>query len=118
MSVTPAAGAKGVNGAAPIRVRFSAPLAASTPMPALSPHIAGSWQAEGDTALFTPASGYFQHTQVTLKIPGGPGGMTSASWASAGSGGRLASGVTQSFTTGWFSTLRLQQLLSQLGTCR
>ena len=115
LSVTPAAGAKGVNGAAPIRVRFSAPLAASTPMPALWPHIAGSWQAEGDTALFTPAVGYFQHTHVTLKIPGGPDGMISAGWASAGSGGRLASGVTQSFTTGWFSTLRLQQLLSQLG---
>ena len=35
VSVTPAARAKGVNGAAPIRVRFSAPLAAGTPMPAL-----------------------------------------------------------------------------------
>jgi peptidoglycan hydrolase-like protein with peptidoglycan-binding domain len=109
LSVTPAAGAEGVNGAAPIRVRFSAPLAASTPMPVLWPRIAGSWQAEGDTAVFTPAVGYFQHTHVTLKIPGG---MISAG---AGSGGRLASGVTQSFTTGWFSTLRLQQLLSQLG---
>ena len=37
LSVTPAAGAKGVNGAAPIRVQFSAPLAASTPMPTLWP---------------------------------------------------------------------------------
>ena len=74
LSVTPPAGATGVNGAAPIRVQFSAPLAASTPMPALSPHIAGRWQAEGDTAVFTPASGYFQNTHVTLKIPGGPAG--------------------------------------------
>ena len=31
LSVTPAAGAKGVNGAAPIRVQFSAPLAAKHP---------------------------------------------------------------------------------------
>ena len=115
VSVTPADGAKGVNGAAPIRVRFSAPLAASTSMPALSPHIAGSWQAEGDTAVFTPASGYFQDTHVTLKIPGGPDGMTSAGRASAGSGGLLGSSVTHSFTTGSFHTLRLQQLLSQLG---
>jgi hypothetical protein len=53
LSVTPAAGATGVNGAAPIRVRFSAPLAADTPMPALWPHVAGSWQVEGDTAVFT-----------------------------------------------------------------
>ena len=115
LSVTPAAGAKSVNGAAPIRVQFSAPLAASTPMPILSPHIAGRWQVEGDTAVFTPASGYFQNTHVTLKIPGGPDGMISAGRASAGTGGLLASSLTQSFTTGSFSTLGLQQLLSQLG---
>ena len=115
LSVTPAAGAKGVNGAAPIRVQFSAPLAASTPMPTLSPHIAGRWQVEGDTAIFTAASGYFQNTYVTLKIPGGPDGMISAGRASAGTGGLLVSSVTQSFTTGSFTTLGLQQLLSQLG---
>ena len=115
LSVTPAAGAKGVNGAAPIRVQFSAPLAAKTPMPALSPYITGSWQVEGDTAVFTPASGYFQNTHVTLTIPGGPDGMTAAGRASAGTAGLLASSVTQSFTTGSFTTLRLQQLLSQLG---
>ena len=44
LSVTPASGAKGVNGAAPIRVQFSAPLAANTQMPTLSPHITGGWQ--------------------------------------------------------------------------
>ena len=115
LSVTPAAGAKGINGAAPIRVQFSAPLAASTPMPALWPHVAGSWQVEGDTAVFTPVSGYFQNTHVRLKIPGGPDGMISAGRASAGTGGLLVSSVTQSFTTGSFSTLRLQQLLSHLG---
>ena len=114
-SVTPAAGAKGVNGAATIRVQFSAPLAANTPMPTLSPHIAGSWQVEGDTAVFTPAVGYFQNSKVTLKIPGGANGMISVAGASAGSGGLLAATATQSFTTGSFSTLRLQELLSQLG---
>ena len=115
LSATPAAGAKGVNGAAPIRVQFSAPLAASTPMPTLSPHIAGSWQVEGDTAVFTPAVGYFQNSKVKLTIPGGPNGMISVDGASAGAGGLLASTVTESFTTGSFSTLRLQELLSQLG---
>ena len=115
LSVTPAAGAKGVNGAAPIRVHFSAPLAANTPMPTLSPHIAGSWQVEGDTAVFSPASGYFQNTHVTLKIPGGPNGMISVDRASVGTGGLLVSSDTQGFTTGSFSTVRLQQLLSQLG---
>jgi hypothetical protein len=115
LSVTPAAGAKGVNGADPIRVQFSAPLAASTPMPTLSPHITGSWQVEGDTAVYTPAVGYSQNTKVTLKIPGGSNGMISVDGASADAGGLLASNVTQSFTTGSFSTLRLQELLSQLG---
>ncbi len=115
LSVTPAAGAKGVNGANPIRVQFSAPLAASTPMPTLSPHITGSWQVEGDTAVYTPAVGYSQNTKVTLKIPGGPNGMLSVDGASAGAGGLLASNVTQSFTTASFSTMRLQELLSQLG---
>src|SRR5271169_6160099 len=115
LSVTPSAGAKGVNGSAPIKVQFSAPLAANTPMPQLSPHITGSWQVEGDTAVFTPAVGYFENTKVTLKIPGGASGMVSVGGASAGSGGLLGSGTTVTWTTGSFSTLRLQQVLSQLG---
>jgi peptidoglycan hydrolase-like protein with peptidoglycan-binding domain len=49
---------------------------------------------------------------VTVKVPAG---VLSAAGASAGTGGTLASPVTESFTTGWFSTLRLQQLLAQLG---
>jgi hypothetical protein len=115
MSVTPAAGAHNVNGGAPIRVQFSSPLAANTPMPSLSPKIAGRWQVQGDTAVFTPATGWYQDTRVTLKIPGGSSGMVSVDGASAGSGGLLGSGVTESFATGSFSTLRLQQLLAQLG---
>ena len=115
LSVTPSAGAKGVNGAAPIKVQFSAPLAANTPMPQLSPRITGSWQVEGDTAVFTPAVGYFENTKVTLTIPAGASGMVSVGGASAGSGGQLASGTTVTWTTGSFSTLRLQELLSQLG---
>ena len=41
--------------------------------------------------------------------------MVSVAGASAGGGGLLGSAATESFTTGSFSTLRLQQLLSQLG---
>ena len=52
---------------------------------------------------------------MKLTIPGGANGMISVAGASAGSGGLLAANVTESFTTGSFSTLRLQQLLSQLG---
>jgi peptidoglycan hydrolase-like protein with peptidoglycan-binding domain len=114
-SVTPTSGAKGVNGASPITVQFSAPLSASTPMPTLSPHITGHWQVEGDTAVFTPAAGFAEDTKVTLKIPSGTNGAVSVDGASAGSGGLLAAAVTEHFTTGSYSTTRLQQLLSQLG---
>ena len=58
LSVTPAAARRASTGAAPIRVQFSAPLAASTPMPTLSPQIAGTGRSQGDTAVFTPVAGY------------------------------------------------------------
>jgi len=115
VSVTPAAGTRGVNGASPIRVQFSAPLAASSPMPTLSPSIPGNWTVQGDDAVFTPTVGYFQNTKVTVKVPGGLAGMISAAGANAGNGGTLGSDLSQSFTTGSFSTMRLQQLLAQLG---
>ncbi len=115
VTVTPAAGAQGVNGASTIRVQFSAPLAANTPMPTLSPSIPGHWTVHGDAAVFTPTVGYFENTRVTVKIPGGPPSVVSAAGATAGKGGTLSSGRSQSFTTGWFSTMRLQQLLAQLG---
>ena len=115
LSVTPVSGAKRVNGAAPIKVQFSAPLAANTPMPTLSPRINGSWQVDGDAAVFTPAVGYFENTKVKLTIPRGASGMRSVAGASAGSGGLLAASVTQTFTTGSFGTLALQQALTRLG---
>ncbi len=114
-SVTPAAGAKGVNGTSPIRVQFSAPLATDSPMPALSPSIPGQWSVQGDTAVFVPTVGYFENTKVTVKIPGGLAGVQSDAGATAGDGGTLSGNLSQSFTTGSFSTMRLQQLLAQLG---
>ena len=115
VSVTPAAGARGVNGASPIRVQFSSPLAASSPMPTLSPSIPGRWTVQGNAAVFTPTVGYFENTKVTVKVPGGLAGMISAAGVTAGNGGTLGSNQSQSFTTGSFSTMRLQQLLAQLG---
>jgi peptidoglycan hydrolase-like protein with peptidoglycan-binding domain len=115
VSMTPAAGAKGINGTNPIRVQFSAPLAPNSPMPALSPSVSGHWAVRGNTAVFTPAVGWSQKTKVTVKIPGGLAGVVSADGATQGNGGTLGSNVSQSFTTGSFSTMRLQQLLTQLG---
>jgi peptidoglycan hydrolase-like protein with peptidoglycan-binding domain len=115
VSMTPAEGAKGVNGTNPILVQFSAPLAASSPMPTLSPSIPGQWAVQGDAAVFTPTVGYLENTRVTVNIPGGLAGVMSAAGAKAGNGGSLGSNLSQSFTTGTFSTMRLQQLLAQLG---
>jgi peptidoglycan hydrolase-like protein with peptidoglycan-binding domain len=106
VSITPATGARGVNGAAPIWVQFSAPLSAGSQVPQISPRIAGSWKIQGDLAVFIPTGGFFQHTKVTVTVPAG---------ASSQAGGTLSSSVTDTFTTGSFSTLRLQELLAQLG---
>ena len=115
VSMTPAAGAKGVNGTRPIRVQFSVPLAPNSPMPTLSPSIAGHWAVQGNAAVFTPSVGWSQKTKVTVKIPGGLAGVISAEGATAGDGGTLGSNVSQSFTTGSFSNMRLQELMAQLG---
>jgi hypothetical protein len=115
VSMTPAPGAKGVNGTSPIRVQFSAPLAPNSPMPTLSPSIAGQWAVQDNAAVFTPSVGWSQKTKVTVKIPGGLAGVVSADGATAGDGGTLGSNVSKSFTTGSFSNMRLQQLMAQLG---
>ena len=115
VSMTPAAGAKGVNGTRPVRVQFSVPLAPNSPMPTLSPSIAGHWAVQGNAAVFTPAVGWSQKTKVTVKIPGGMAGVVSAEGATAGDGGTLGSNLSRSFTTGSFSNMRLQELMAQLG---
>ena len=108
LSVSPAGGTHAANGGAPVTLTFSSALAPATPLPTLSPKIAGSWQVSGATATFTPSSGYLPDTKVTLTIPAGMDG------AAAGAGTlNQASRVT--FTTGSYSTLGLQQILTQLG---
>jgi peptidoglycan hydrolase-like protein with peptidoglycan-binding domain len=109
VSVTPATHSRQVDGAAAIRVVFSQPLAADSPMPTLSPSIAGSWRASGSTLQFVPRQGYQPLTHVKVVIPGGPSGVRSAG------GGLLAKRVVDRFVTGTYSTLRLEQVLAQLG---
>jgi peptidoglycan hydrolase-like protein with peptidoglycan-binding domain len=109
LSVTPAPYARRADGAAPIRVVFSEPLAADSPLPILSPSIPGSWRASGSTVEFVPKRGYPPLTHVKLVVPGGPSGVRSAG------GGLLAARVVDRFVTGTYSALRLEQLLAQLG---
>ncbi len=109
LSITPADGTKGVNGAAGIRVDFSEPLSATSLMPTLTPAIDGTWQRQGTSAVFVPTRGFFPRTNVTVHIPAGATGVQSAG------GGLLAAPVTAKFRTGKYSKVRLEQLLAQLG---
>ncbi len=119
LSVTPAGGDRDANGGDPITVKFSSALSPQTPLPTLSPSVAGSWQVSGDTATFTPRSGYVADTKVTVKVPGGNDGMLGAGGSGGGSASASADTLKKtsvtSFTTGSYSTLRLQELLAQLG---
>jgi peptidoglycan hydrolase-like protein with peptidoglycan-binding domain len=108
LSVSPAGGTRDANGGGPVTLTFSSALAPSTPLPTFSPKVAGSWKVSGATATFTPSSGFLPDTKVTLSIPGG---MTGASAAA----GTLSKSSSVKFTTGSYSTLGLQQLLTRLG---
>lgn len=109
ISVSPAAGAGGVNGADPVSVEFSAALAAGSPMPSLHPSVPGSWSRNGATLVFSPSVPFAPAQAVTLRIPAGPSGVR------ATDGGVLARRLDVTFRTQGWSTLRLQQLLGQLG---
>jgi hypothetical protein len=109
VSVTPARHTRHVNGAAPVTIQFSAPLAADSPEPDIKPGIPGQWSRPSATQLtFTPAAGFGPHTRVTVRIPGGSDGVRSAA------GGLLAHQVTTRFRTGAWSLVRLDQLLAEL----
>ena len=71
LSVTPANGSRGVDGAGDITVTFSKPLPAGAALPRLSPAIAGSWQRAGDTVVFRPQAGFTAGTRVTVTVPEG-----------------------------------------------
>jgi hypothetical protein len=109
-SVTPVEHAKYVNGTDPIKVQFSAKLAADSPMPVVKPDIAGTWQQAGtDEVEFVPARGFAQWTHVEVRIPGGASGVTSAA------GKLLSHSRTVRYEVGGYSRARLAQLLAQLG---
>ena len=108
LSVSPDGGAHDANGGGPVTLTFSSALSPATQLPTLSPKIAGSWKVTGATATFTPSSGFLPGTKVRLTIPGG---MTGA----AASAGTLKQASSVTFTTGSYSTLGLQQILTQLG---
>jgi lipoprotein-anchoring transpeptidase ErfK/SrfK len=110
VGTNPGANATDVPSSATITVDLSAPLAHGSPLPTLSPPVAGAWSSLSSTELQFVSSGPLVPGQhETLTIPGGPGGLVSDQ------GQRLAATDTLSFTVAPGSTLRLQQLLAQLG---
>ncbi|HEY2507451.1 MAG TPA: L,D-transpeptidase family protein [Streptosporangiaceae bacterium] len=110
VSLTPARRSSGVDGTSAIKIQFSSPVAADSPLPAVAPNIPGSWQGAGTSTLeFVPTVGFSQLTRVTVKVPGGASGVRSAK------GGLLAAPVQFRYQTGAYSSARLDQLLGQLG---
>ena len=112
VSVSPADGGRDIDGVSNVTVTYNEPLPASAPLPVLSPAIAGTWQRTGDTAVFTPATGFPAHTHVTVTAAVATA-TTAAAAEDKDSRGIQAPGA--SFTTAGYSTLRLQEILAQLG---
>ncbi|HTX81915.1 MAG TPA: L,D-transpeptidase family protein [Streptosporangiaceae bacterium] len=110
LSVSPDNSADPLAPANPVRIVFSAPLTATSPLPTFSPALAGSWRSVGNnTIVFTPSAAVAPTTEETLLIPGGRSGEHSVT------GLTLSASVSAVFQAGGWSTLRLEQLLAQLG---
>jgi peptidoglycan hydrolase-like protein with peptidoglycan-binding domain len=110
VSTTPATGAANVASDSTITVTVSIPLAANTPMPTLAPPVAGTWQRMTPTTLvFQPTSPFVPSSTETVTVPSGPTGLKSTN------GKTLAQPSAVNFSIAAGSTLRLQQLLAQLG---
>jgi L,D-transpeptidase catalytic domain len=109
MSVTEGGATTGTDGADAVQVTLSTSLAATSPMPIIRPHVAGTWKQTGHTLTFTPATPFQPDTAFRVRFPAGQDGLRSAS------GGLLASTVVDHLRTKGWSNLRLKQLLAQLG---
>jgi peptidoglycan hydrolase-like protein with peptidoglycan-binding domain len=93
-----------------ISVKFSTDLGPGSPMPTLSPPVAGTWAVLSPSVLQYQASGpLVPGATETVTVPGGPAGVVGSQ------GQHLAQTVTSQFTVAPGSTLRLQQLLAELG---
>ncbi len=108
-SITPATASTGVDGASPIAISFSDPVAAHSPRPQIQPSVPGTWRSQGYSMVFTPSVSFGQSTRVTVEIPGGRAGVRSAS------GVVLSAPMTAHFTTGSYPQLALAELLAEQG---
>ncbi len=110
VSVSPADGTTQIPSDATLSVQFSAPISPHSPTPTLSPAVAGTWQVvTPDTFTFVASAPLVPLATETIPIPGGDGGVVSVA------GRKLDQPSSVHFTVAAGSTLRLQQLLAQLG---
>lgn len=108
--LSPANGTADVPTNATISVHFSSALDPHSPPPTLTPPVSGSWQlATPDTFMFVPSGPLVPSSTETVTVPAGDGGVVGRS------GRALAAGASARFSVAPGSTLRLQQLLAQLG---
>jgi peptidoglycan hydrolase-like protein with peptidoglycan-binding domain len=99
-----------VAGDATISVQFSTDLAPGSPMPTLTPAVAGQWAVLSPSLLqYQATAPLVPGTVETITVPGGPTGTTGSR------GQHLDAAFTTSFTVAPGSTLRLQQMLAELG---
>jgi peptidoglycan hydrolase-like protein with peptidoglycan-binding domain len=93
-----------------ISVQFSTDLAPGSPLPTLSPAVAGAWAVLSPSLLQYQATGpLVPGATETVTVPGGATGVVGSE------GQHLAQTVTSQFTVAPGSILRLQQLLAELG---
>jgi peptidoglycan hydrolase-like protein with peptidoglycan-binding domain len=110
ISTSPSASAKVVPSATNITVSFSAPIASNSPKPALTPAVPGTWALVSPSELeFVASAPLAPGVSESVVIPGGPSGMVSDQ------GQYLSASTTVPFSIETGSTLRLQQLLAELG---
>ncbi len=110
LSTTPSNGSADVASSATISVSLTTALATDSPMPTLSPPVAGSWSLISANELQFVADGpLVPGSTETLTVPGGPSGLLGAQ------GQHLSASTTVTFSVAAGSILRLQQLLAELG---
>ena len=99
-----------VSAGSTVTVQFSTDLAPGSPMPTLSPPVAGTWAALSPSLLeYQAASPLVPGATETVTVPGGSSGVVGSE------GQHLAQSVTSQFSVAPGSILRLQQLLAELG---
>lgn len=95
-----------MTGTEPVTLHFSAPVAASS-MPQWQPAVPGTWSRVGRTVLrFDPAGAFSPGTTYSLSLPAG---------LKSTAGHAMARPTSVHFTVAPMPTVRLQQILAQLG---